>query len=137
MTESGLAKKMRWEADQTAIIPNAPDGYLKGLGPLPPRVKGSRKPDEPAAWIQIYVRSKAELDALFPTVLRILKPESLLWIAFPKDSSKTQTDLTRDKGWDVGQTSGLKWITLVSINETWSAFAVRPYKPGEPKQSFR
>ena len=24
-----------------------------------------------------------------------------------------------------------------SVDDTWSAFAVRPYKPGEPRQNFR
>jgi hypothetical protein len=61
----------------------------------------------------------------------------MLWISFPKGSSKIQTDLTRDKGWESLQTLDLKWITLVSVNETWSAFALRPYREGEEKQSFR
>jgi hypothetical protein len=68
---------------------------------------------------------------------KALKPESMLWIAFPKGTSKIQTDLTRDKGWDELQKLDLKWINLVSINETWSAFSMRPYKEGEKRQSFR
>ena len=66
-----------------------------------------------------------------------MKPDSLLWISFPKGASKIQTDLTRDRGWEDVQKLGLKWITLVSVNETWSAFAMRPYREGEKKQSFR
>jgi hypothetical protein len=45
--------------------------------------------------------------------------------------------LTRDKGWEAIQQVDLKWITLISVNTTWSAFALRPYKPGEDRQSFR
>jgi hypothetical protein len=88
-------------------------------------------------WIQIFVKTKAELKELFPKVVKTLKPESILWISFPKGSSKIQTDLTRDTGWEVLQKSELKWITLISVNEIWSAFAMRPYKPGEAKQNFR
>ena len=61
----------------------------------------------------------------------------MLWISFPKGTSKIQTDLTRDKGWEILQELELKWIHLVSVNETWSAFALRPYREGEEKQSFR
>jgi len=61
----------------------------------------------------------------------------MLWISFPKGTSKIQTDLTRDKGWEGTQKLDLKWINLVSVNETWSAFALRPYKEGEKRQSFR
>jgi hypothetical protein len=76
-------------------------------------------------WVQVFVKHKAELDRLFPRVLRALAPEGLLWISFPKGTSKIQTDLTRDKGWNVVRRSNLRWITLVSVNATWSAFALR------------
>jgi hypothetical protein len=88
-------------------------------------------------WIQVFVKNKAELDTLAPKAANALKPESILWITFPKGSSRIQTDLTRDKGWEEVQKLNLKWINLVSIDETWSAFSMRPYKDGEKKQSFR
>ena len=52
-------------------------------------------------------------------------------ISFPKSTSNIQTDLTRDKGWEILQRTNLKWVTLLSVNETWSAFAMRPYKEAE------
>jgi len=137
MAESALAKKMKLKAGQSAMIINAPDKYLQELEPLPANVKVSQKLENPADWIQIFVKSKKELDVLFPKVLKLFKPDTMLWISFPKGTSKIQTDLTRDKGWDVVQAADLKWVNLVSVNETWSAFAVRPYKTGEPIQSFR
>jgi hypothetical protein len=48
-----------------------------------------------------------------------------------------QTDLTRDKGWEPLEGSDLLWLSLVSIDATWSAFGLRPYKPGEARQTFR
>ncbi len=117
MTESALAKKMKLKAGQHATIVNAPEGYLAELQPLPANVKMSQKIETPSDWIQIFVKNKAELDKLFPKVLKLLKPESLLWISFPKGTSKIQTDLTRDKGWDVVAAAELKWINLVSVNE--------------------
>ena len=77
------------------------------------------------------------MESQLPKAVVALKPESILWIAFPKGSSKIQTDLTRDTGWDILKTVDLKWVNLVSVNDIWSAFALRPYKPGEAKQDFR
>jgi len=134
MTESALAKKMKLKPGLSAVTINAPEKYLNELkhdSEISENLSGKYD------WIQIFVKSKAELDNLFPKVLKTLKPESILWISFPKGSSKIQTDLTRDKGWDVVAAAELKWIVLVSVNELWSAFAVRPYKSGEAKQSFR
>ena len=137
MPESALARKMKLKPGQRAALVNAPEGYRKELSPLPAGVKVAEKLQGQFDWAQIFVKSKAELDQLVPKVVRALKPESLLWISFPKGTSKIQTDLTRDKGWDSLQKADLKWMTLISINETWSAFSLRPYKPGEKRQSFR
>jgi hypothetical protein len=135
MPESALVKKLKLKSGQRVALINPPEGYLAELSPLPPEVEMSEQLEGQFDWIQLFVRSKVELDELAPQVIEALKPESLLWLSFPKGSSKIQTDLTRDKGWDAVQ--GLKWTNLISVNETWSAFSVRPYKAGEKRQSFR
>ena len=134
MAESSLAKKMKLKPGASAAVINTPENYLQELrhdNEVSQSLKGRFD------WIQIFVKNKAELDTLAPKAAKALTPESMLWISFPKGTSKIQTDLTRDKGWERLQALDLKWITLVSVNETWSAFALRPYKEGEKKQSFR
>ncbi len=137
MPESALAKKLKLKAGQRAAILNAPEGYLEALRPLPDSVELIDHVEGQFDWVQLFVKNKSELDRLAPQAIGALKPDSLLWISYPKGTSKIQTDLTRDKGWDTIQQAGLKWITLISVDETWSAFALRPYKPGEKRQSFR
>lgn len=134
MAESPLAKKMKLKSGLKAAVINAPENYvdtLKHDTALSPTLNGKFD------WIQIFVRNRSELDVLAPKATKALKPESIFWISFPKGTSKIQTDLTRDKGWDILQKLDLKWVNLVSVNETWSAFALRPYKEGEKRQSFR
>jgi len=131
---SDLAKKIKLKPGAKAAIIHAPENYLDELqhdAEISSTLRGKFD------WIQIFVRNKAELDELAPKAANALKPESVLWITFPKGTSRIQTDLTRDKGWDEVQKLSLKWINLVSINETWSAFSMRPYKEGEKKESFR
>jgi hypothetical protein len=137
MSVSALARKLKLKAGQRAAILNAPQGYLEALQPLPDGVELLDHVEGQVDWAQLFIKNKAELDRLAPEVIGALKPDSILWITFPKGTSKIQTDLTRDKGWDTIQQANLKWIVLVSVDETWSAFAVRPYKPGEKRQSFR
>jgi hypothetical protein len=87
-------------------------------------------------WIQLFAKNQAELKKLLPRAVKALKLESILWLSFPKGGSKIQTDLTRDKGWDVLKTLDMKWVVLISVNDTWSAFAIRPYRKGEMKQNW-
>ena len=134
MPEAATAKKMKLKSGLKAAVIHAPEKYLDELkhdAEVSPSLSGKFD------WIQIFVKNKAELETLAPKAAKALKPESLLWISFPKGTSKMQTDLTRDKGWEILQGLDLKWITLISVNEMWSAFALRPYKEGEKKQSFR
>lgn len=134
MPESSLAKKLKLKSGSRAAVVYAPDGYVEGLKH---DVEFSTRLGGKYDWIQVFVRTTAELQALVPKLEKALKPATMLWISFPKGTSKIQTDLTRDKGWESLQRLDLKWINLVSVNETWSAFALRPYREGEKKQSFR
>ena len=135
MAASSHIEKLKLKPGQRAAVINPPQGYLESLSPLPEGVELSDHLEGTFDWIQLFVKDKSEVDRLTPQVVAALKPASLLWISFPKGSSKIQTDLTRDKGWESVLAAGLKWINLISVNETWSAFALRPYKRGEARQS--
>lgn len=137
MAENALAKKMKLKADGRIALINAPEGYLQELSPLPKGVEIVEKLTGKFDWVQVFVQNKAELDKLIPKIVKALKPESLLWISFPKGTSKIQTDLTRDQGWEAIPADSLKWVNLISVNETWSAFSLRPYREGEEKQKSR
>ena len=137
MSENPLLKKMKLKPGQRAAIINAPDGYLEALQPLPAEAEVAEQLVGTFDWVQLFVKTQAELEQVLAQVRAALKPAGTLWITFPKGTSKIQTDLTRDKGWDALQQLDLKWINLISVDDTWSAFSLRPYKPGEERQSFR
>jgi len=121
--DAAVAKKLRFTGRKKPAVINAPDGYdVPGAAT---KLTGTFD------FVQVFVRNEAELAKLAPKAVAALEPEGILWISFPKGSSRIQTDLTRDKGWDSVRKMPLKWITLVSVDETWSAFGMRPLKKGE------
>jgi hypothetical protein len=66
------------------------------------------------------------MDKELTRVLKLIKDEVTLWIYYPKGTSKLQTDLTRDKGWDnLLKHDELGWISLISFDDTWSTFGSR------------
>jgi hypothetical protein len=123
-----LEKKLKLTGRKKPVVVNAPPGYDLGVAT---KISGQHD------WIQLFVKNKAELEKSIAKVAAALAPDAMLWISFPKGSSKIQTDLTRDKGWDAIPKRDLKWITLVSVDDTWSAFGLRPYKEGEARQEWR
>jgi hypothetical protein len=137
MAGGELAKKLKLKPGARAAVIGAPEGYLAELEPLPEGVSLLSRLAGPLDWLQVFVTTRAELGKLAKQAAAALKPEGLLWISFPKGSSGIQTDLSRDQGWEALEGTELKWITLVSIDPTWSAFCLRPYRPGEPRQKSR
>src|SRR6266508_559408 len=137
MADKSLAEKMKLKRGMHAALVNSPSGYRDQLSAPSEAEISNRLESGPFDWVQVFIKSKAELESLVPLLAKALKPASLLWVTFPKGTSKIQTDLTRDKGWESLRPLDLKWLNLISINETWSAFSLRPYKEGEARQAFR
>jgi len=133
---SPLARKLKLGPGLRAAVVGAPEGYLERLDP-PRGVTLTTSLAGPLDWIQVFVRTSADLAAIVEPLTSALAPTGRAWICYPKGSSKLQTDLTRDKGWEPIEGGRLMWLSLVSVDDTWSAFGLRPYKEGEARQSFR
>ena len=110
------------------MIMNPPPGYMDELGELTEGVELSDKPDGNFDFVHVFVKNFAELEKLAPTAMRVLKYDGILWISYPKKSSKIETDISRDVGWDIMKQNGLRPVAAVSINEIWSALRFRPYQ---------
>jgi hypothetical protein len=128
-----LAQKLRISTGMKLLTLHAPDGFSVSLGPLPADVKVSGQGND-FSQLHWFVKNKAQMEKELPKVLKLLKPDVICWIYYPKGSSGIQTDLTRDKGWDMllGY-KHLQWITLISFDETWSAFGVRVQTEADKK----
>jgi hypothetical protein len=133
---ASLARKLKLNAARRPVVLGAPDGYREALAMARDGAIGAAV-DGRHDWIQLFARDRATLEAALPAAVEGLDDPGVLWIAYPKGSSKIQTDLTRDAGWDVVAAADLMWLGLISVDETWSAFSLRRYRPGETRQSFR
>lgn len=126
MADTPLAKRLRIKPGHRVLILNAPDGYAETLGPLPDDVELAISPGGTFDCVHLFVKEKTQLDRIAPTILKSVKPDGLLWISWPKRSSRVKTDITRDTGWEAITGSGWDGIATVSVDETWSAIRFRP-----------
>ena len=125
MSKTPLAKKLRIQPGQRILILNPPPGYLDELD-LPEGVELAQRPEGIFDFVHLFVKNSAELQSLGPTAIEAVKVDGLLWISYPKQSSKVETDLTRDVGWEMMAEAGLRPVTQVSVNDIWSALRFRP-----------
>jgi hypothetical protein len=119
------SQKLKIKENFTLLTINAPADFKKNIGELPKAVKISAD-SENYNQVHWFVLNKAQMDKELARVLKLIKGETTLWIYYPKGTSKLQTDLTRDKGWDnLPEHDELGWISLISFDETWPTFGSR------------
>ena len=134
---AAIARKTKLAGSKRPVVLDGGPASLRvGLGaavgkPIGERLDGSHD------WILFFAADRAALESGLPGAAAALDSPGTLWIAYPKGSSKRQSDLTRDKGWDSLRDQDLMWLSLISIDDAWSAFSLRKYKPGEARQTFR
>jgi hypothetical protein len=121
-----LAQKLGIKPGAHLLLLNAPADYATRLEPVPEGATLHTQPSGTYDFVQLFVRSRADLAEHLAIALQALKPGGLLWFAYPKKSSGVKTDITRDVGWDIVTQAGLKGVAQVAIDETWSALRFRP-----------
>ena len=68
-----------------------------------------------------FTTDEAELRRRFARLKRTLNPADGLWIAYPKKSSRLETDLTFDVVQRIGLDAGLVDNKSIAVDENWSA----------------
>jgi hypothetical protein len=120
LPDSALLKKLQLKPGLSGAVINAPDGYLERIGPLANKLRPNLD------FVQLFVRDKAQLERLAPAVVESVKPDGLLWIAYLKGGKKAGTDLNRDLLWAAMSPLGVAGVTLIALDDAWSAMRFRP-----------
>ncbi len=135
---TAIVDKLKIKKDYTLLTINAPDTFKKGLGKLPAGVviTNSGKEYNQVHW---FVYNKAQLEKELSKLMKLVKDDVIIWVYYPKGSSKIQTDLTRDKGWDclLKESDKLTWISLISFDDTWSVFGFRAKNEADKKKDAK
>lgn len=126
MGNTSLIKKLLLKPGYRAVVLRAPEGYSDLLGELPEGVTFAQQADGVYDWVQLFVRSAAEVDMYALAAMAAVKPGGLLWLTYPKQSSKIKTDINRDRGWQAVVAAGWEGVTQIAVDETWSALRFRP-----------
>ena len=129
MADTPLIKKLGIKPNQRVLILNAPEGYAEQLNAILPvdveLVTSPTTADNFDVVLQ-YVRNQAEVEKDVPKAIELVKTGGLLWISYPKQSSKVPTDINRDILWKIFPDSAWRPVTQISIDDVWSALRFRP-----------
>jgi hypothetical protein len=133
-----VSQKLKIKPSDVLLTINAPAGFEKGLEGLPGGVKITSTGKD-YTQIHWFVLNRAQLEKEMSRLMKLLKQDVVVWVYYPKSSSKIQTDLSRDKGWDCLLAEGDKliWVSLISFDKTWSSFGFRAKTEADRKKEAK
>jgi hypothetical protein len=126
MANVSLLNKLRLKVGQRILLLNPPLNFLEVLGNLPAGMHLDSTPEGEYDAVLLFVKDSLELGEFKTAILNAIRYDGLLWISYPKGSSKVKTDLNRDILWEKMADTNWRPVTLVSVDETWSAMRFRP-----------
>lgn len=74
----------------------------------------------------VFINNNKEYLDFLNKQLKNIEPDSILWFAYPKGTSKIKTDINRDTIRLTAEEFNITTVTAISIDETWSALRFRP-----------
>ena len=126
MPDKTVVEKLLIKEGYRVAIVNPPNGYLDSMGKLPEKTTKVEISAGNLDFIQSFITSRKDLEASLQGLKTALKRDGLLWITYPKGTSKTKADINRDSINAYAKTVGLQGVAMISIDDTWSALRLRP-----------
>jgi hypothetical protein len=124
-----LAKKLLLHKAKRILILNQPVGYIERLqGELTDNPELFTEPTGDVDLVHLFVKDSEKLKQWLGVTLRSVQHDGLIWVSYPKKSSKMKSDLNRDILVSLLHEVGHEGVSLISIDDTWSAMRVRPIK---------
>ena len=123
MAQKSVAEKAHVKPDATIAVMNPGPGVVDSLGL--PRTVSAAAP-EAAQIVLFFANTQGELEAQMPSLVEGLAPGAVLWVFFRKGSKAAGLDVNRDSVWALAESLGLRPLGLLSVDETWSVFRLRP-----------
>ncbi|MDZ4701144.1 MAG: hypothetical protein SH809_15650 [Rhodothermales bacterium] len=122
-----LFKKLNLGAEREILVLNAPLSFENELAQLEGvLVNRDVIPGHPARFAIAFAMTQAALDAASNAIASVADGDAVVWIAYPKGTSKTyRCEFNRDTGWTVLGEVGYEPVRQVAIDEDWSALRFR------------
>lgn len=114
-----LTKKLGIKEDFIAAFVNAPAGFKRRLD-LPANVVIKSNASQPFDFVIVFAKSEKQLRQNFSQYAARLKPDGMLWVAWPKKSSGVVTDLSFMNVQAIGLSEGLVDVKICAVDEVWS-----------------
>jgi hypothetical protein len=122
-----LFKKLNLKDQRVIHVLRAPESFEPELAALADvEVRRSLRTGGKTSFAIAFAITQKDLDAVSASLVSAAEGDALIWIAYPKGTSKKyRCEFNRDTGWTVLTAGGFDTVRMVAIDEDWSALRFR------------
>jgi hypothetical protein len=123
-----ILKKLHFKGQNPALLLGAPKEFQQTAGDF--GVTLHTGPKGQYDFVLAFAFSQADAKKIAKTVSKILGKQGIFWMAYPKGTSKKyKADINRDIGHALMQKQGFDGVSLVALDEDWSAMRFKSLGP--------
>jgi hypothetical protein len=119
-SETPLQKKLGIKDGISIFILNAPQYYFDWVSPLPKGIRVKTRLAGELNFIHVFTLNQKDFQKDFIRGKKHLAKDGMMWISWPKRSSKTPTDLDENIIREFGLKNGLVDVKVCAVDEVWS-----------------
>lgn len=126
-----ILKKLRYNSQGRIALLNAPADFFERVSGQLPGVQIDTEINARFLYdfMIAFTPGSDEVRRLGPACVHNLSSDGKLWMAYPKATSKElKSDINRDHGWEIVEEAGLRRVSQIAIDTTWSALRFRNIK---------
>src|SRR5436853_2796480 len=88
-----LVKKLGIREGSTVYVHNAPKEYFEWIFPVPEMIQIKKSIGGELDFVHLFVKDQKTFKKVFVDAQNHLKKDGMMWVSWPKKSSKVETDL--------------------------------------------
>ena len=120
MSDKPVAERLQVKGERRLAVLGAPAALEKVIG-----AKKARADVGQADVVLLFTADRAGFDAKLPALLKTMPKTAILWVAYPKLTSKVAADLSRDVIHKLAPKHCLDTVAQIAIDDDWSALRLK------------
>jgi hypothetical protein len=120
MSEKPVAERLQVKGERRLAVVGASAAVDGKIG-----VEKQRCNVSEADVVLLFVPNRAHFESTLPGVLTTVSNDAIIWIAYPKLTSKLAGDLSRNLVGALAARFGLDTVSQIAIDDDWSAMRVK------------
>jgi hypothetical protein len=115
-----VAQKLGIKPGFCIFVDGAPQAYAGLVGPMPDKVTLAARAKPPVDMVHVFATEAAGLAAKLRSCRKLIKTDGMIWVSWPKKSSRVATDLSDVVVRDIAVPLGLVDIKVCAVDDVWS-----------------